>query len=449
MAVAAPVMDAAAIQQLIAQAIAAHVAANPPVQQVAAALVPAPPVVFAVNPAGVGNAPWDFQTSQGMKVFHAVTTPLDPRYDGTEVNLIDFLTRIWSRAKAYGFTSILTVLDSRNTPRDMTREWGCLQTEDMKRAAVIYLNQQERPHQASQMLLMLILASVDARIISRLYHRKLQYTVDIAAPGALPILKEDGPCMLFELIKMVSVETRATVGNIMRQVNNLQQLMELHRSNIELFNTAVEDLIDALNARRAPVPELLTNLFAGYLSCNDSTFVKYIKRKEEGYEDGSIELTGDVLMQMALEKYKTMVSKQQWLKKSDHELEFIAMQSELKQLKQNPSNRKKTPATPGTGNGVGNGSGKVNKNTGKYAWKGVAPKANEPKEKTVLGKDYIYCPHHGDTKWVLKTSVAGIEHKTGCRKMVEANAARGGADDGLVAAAADIDADEDGDDENI
>jgi hypothetical protein len=299
------------------------------------------------------------------------------------------------------------------------------------------------------MMLMMLAESVEASIMARLQHRQSQYTVDIAQPGAAADIKEDGPCMLYELIKLVSVETRATVGLILRQINNLQQIMSLHKSNVELFNAAVEELIDGLNARAEPVPDMLTNLFLGYLSCSDTTFVKYIKRKEDEYEDGSIQLTGTRLMQQALEKYKTMVSKQQWLKKSDEELEFIAMQAKMKVLEQNPKPRavpairdpnktardKAKAAAVAAAAATGN-----NRNSGKFAWKGVAPKAGEAQEKTVNGKAYIHCPHHGDTKWVLKINQQGVEHKTGCRMMAEANAT--GADR-LVAAVANIEEEDD------
>jgi hypothetical protein len=61
-------------------------------------------------------------------------------------------------------------------------------------------------------------------------------------------------------------------------------------------------------------------------------------------------------------------------------------------------------------------------------------------KKTVNGKAYIHCPHHGDTKWVLKVNQQGFEHKTGCRMMAEANAT--GADR-LIAAVANIEEEDD------
>jgi hypothetical protein len=129
------------------------------------------------------------------------------------------------------------------------------------------------------------------------------------------------------------------------------------------------------------------------------------------------------------------------------ELEFIAMQSELKQLRQNAVN--KAPQKDKEKRGTTDPSEKGNRNTGKFAWKGVAPKSGEAQEKTVKGKVYIYCPHHGDTKWVLKTNLKGIGHRTGCRKMAEAGQTAGDdAKQRLTAAVANIE-EMDHNDENI
>ena len=81
------VADAAAAAAAAAHA-AALVNANAVagVGAVAAGGVPAP---FAVNPAGgMANVPWDFQTSHGLKVYMAVTTPVDPVFDGTVVRIL-------------------------------------------------------------------------------------------------------------------------------------------------------------------------------------------------------------------------------------------------------------------------------------------------------------------------------------------------------------------------
>jgi hypothetical protein len=133
--------------------------------------------------------------------------------------------------------------------------------------------------------------------------------------------------------------------------------------------------------------------------------------------DRTLDITQPQLMKLALEKYKTISDGGKWMKKSEKQLEFIAMKAELQtqlqklaskpKLKQNGDKQKKKGPKP---------------NTGKWAWKIVPPKGNEPHKKTVDSKAYIHCPHHGDTQWVLGVNREGVEHATGCRARNNGNA---------------------------
>jgi len=104
--------------------------------------------------------------------------------------------------------------------------------------------------------------------------------------------------------------------------------MEKCESDIEKFNIKVNELLTELRARDVSVPDIVTNLFEAYRAAGDSAFVTYFARKEDKFEDGTIAtLTETQLMTMAHEKYKTLSNRQEWMKKSDHELEFIAMKA--------------------------------------------------------------------------------------------------------------------------
>ena len=104
--------------------------------------------------------------------------------------------------------------------------------------------------------------------------------------------------------------------------------------------------------------------------------------------------------------------KKAWGKKTKEELEFIVMKAELEQAKKSLNQRpRRTNDNPRTGP----------KNDGAWAWKSVARKEGEEHSKKFRGKDYIYCPHHGDTKWVLKVNNGGTDHATGCRIAAAAN----------------------------
>ncbi|CAB9526634.1 unknown protein [Seminavis robusta] len=421
-------MDAAAVRTLVQEAVQAAIEAT---------RIPPPPprvVPFAVTPAGAGDAAWDFTSSTGLKIFVASTAPFAASYDGNESELRDFLRKILQRAQTYGWTQIFFIADDAGVVRNLTKEHGCLTLANVQTAAIANLRGTGRPHQATECLRQLIVGSVSAAIADKLYHRRANYTINAAAAAGegeaipAPIMKEDGTCMLYELITLVSVETRATVAIITKKLANLDVIMSEQKSNVEGFNSVVNDLVAALHARAATVPPLVTALFDGYAMCQDSIFVKYIARKQEEYEDGSINMTPERLMNLALEKYKILVSKKAWMKKTEEEMEIMVLKAEISQLRKTPSatgsSQQKKAATPRQG-----------KDDDKYAWKQVAPKAGEPQEKKVNGKEYIYCPHHQTTKWVLKVNNKGVEHRTGCSKLKESSSDANDGTNGSMAAA--------------
>jgi hypothetical protein len=276
------IMDPAAIQAIVQAAVTAALQAALP--------QPAAPQ-FAINPAGAGADPWDFMSGHGLKVYIAITEPFTPLYNGEQALLNDFLRKIANRAESFGFSAILRIPDDNGRDRDITREHGGLTLLNIRTAGIANLQAQGRNHQASEMLRKLIQVSITSKTADRLFHRRENYTVDIAAPAIAnappnpPILREDGPCMLYELIAMVSVETRATVAMLESKLDDLPAIMRAVKSNIQDFNAEVEAIIDALHARNAPVPELRNKLFKGYQASGDTVFVRYIQRKQEEYQD--------------------------------------------------------------------------------------------------------------------------------------------------------------------
>ncbi|CAB9531011.1 hypothetical protein SEMRO_3187_G344890.1 [Seminavis robusta] len=431
-------MDAQQIRTMVEAAVQAAVAAALQDQNVLDAIRPPAVVVpqapFAVNPAGAGNNAWDFTSSTGIKIFIASTAPFTLPYDGNLPGLRDFLRKIWQRAESYGWTAILVVADASATPRNLTVQHGCLVLEDVQAHAIAYLRLQQREHQASSCLRKLLLGSITPKLANRLSSREEKYTVNTAAavaPGVAapaPIMIQDGTCMLYELIKMVSVETKATVSIILKKLNNLDVLMEKCKSNVEEFNTIVDDLVAQLDARSVTTPPMMENLFEGYSNCADPKFARYIYMKQEAYEDGTIQLQYPALMKVALERYKVLVDKNQWLQKTEEQLEIIALKAQVVSL----TASKQTSGTPSKATPRKDQKGQGDK----FAWKLVAPKQGEAQEKTVNGKAYVYCPYHDTTKWVLEVNDKGVNHRTGCTKMKEAKAAEAAAGQGDATEAA-------------
>jgi hypothetical protein len=107
------------------------------------------------------------------------------------------------------------------------------------------------PDQAAIMLATLVKASCSANVLSKLSYHKPHYTIRVPQlHGAANEMIQDGPSMLFDLIAMVSVETKSTVGQLTNQLSNLQPIMEQEKSNVQAFNKRVQDIKAALSSSR-------------------------------------------------------------------------------------------------------------------------------------------------------------------------------------------------------
>ena len=420
--VAPQVLDAAAIQALIDQAVQAALQQQQANQQQQQANPVAPPApvqqpAFALVPGdGHANRPWDFTTGDGLKLFQAATKPLETKYNGSVDKLQYFLDAIQNRAETYGMAGVLRVnVAAAGAPddhRSLTVEYGAITAIQMQTHAQTYQALDNRARQSAAVLLTLLKQSIAPETLDELKQKDFKVTVNV---GGVHVQREDGPMMLFKLIDMVAVETKATINSISKTLTGagMAQIMVEVKSNIKEFNNKVNMLMVALRARRKQVPDITPHLFEAYQTCEDNKFVEYIADHEAQFEDGRVATISNAsLMTLALQKYKTLVDKDMWLQKSKKELEFIAMISKLQ-----ADNKKLVPktkkTTPSKAKGKGTKTGPVN--DGDWAWKGIAPVGSEPTERTFRGKKYIYCDH-GDTKWVLEER-RGVKHIHSCSKL--------------------------------
>jgi hypothetical protein len=419
-------VDAAAMQafvnQAIAQALAQQAAApGPPIDYVQlgnalqAALTPIPPVnSFSYFPGGGSNTPWNFGTSDGEKIYRRATAPIDPIYDGAAKGLSLFLRAIGLRGKGLGWaTSIFSIPDSSATNRDLLTEHGLLTLANVTARAVTYVGQSTRADQSASLLATLIPSSITPELYLKLAYRANEYTVNN---------QEDGPSMLKVLIGLVVIESRSKESLIRDRLHSLPALMKKHKSNVLTFNTEVTELMTELRTYSAnPSIDLLHLLFNAYLGVSESSFVDFIvdtKRRWSNNDLSLVNLDADRLMMMAEIEEKTMKDTGRWgtVGKELREAReaIIAMKTVLvaqaAAVKQGTFPKRNLEPDNNTGGTDPSKRSSFRKNVGDYAWKGVAPKAGESKEKTFRSKDYIYCPNHGETKWVLKE-----KHVGGCK----------------------------------
>jgi hypothetical protein len=100
-------------------------------------------------------------------------------------------------------------------------------------------------------------------------------------------------------------------------------------------------------------------------------------------------------MELAGNKYKTLVEEDMWLAPSASDKEIIALRAQIASLK--------SPTNPGKKEKVPDKKKKFEKKkeSTSFAWKTVAPKTGEPIKKIVSEKTYHWCVKH--SAWTLHT----------------------------------------------
>jgi hypothetical protein len=205
---------------------------------------------------------------------------------------------------------------------------------------------------------------------------------------------------------MATIDSVATLKTLRANLRELPAFCALVKGDVEMLHSFFNDNYSQIIARGATVDDPVDIIFAAYAAVPCSNFCSYIKRKHDGYTDGTLIISHDELILLANNKFKNLLkSKGSWGAKSPDEERIVVMQAELTALKGqfalNP-NLKKIAAPGGKKDEKGGGEGKRDakktcnkKNTSNKknqeqdeAWKKVAPKDGKPKEKKVKDRSW-------------------------------------------------------------
>ena len=94
--------------------------------------------------------------------------------------------------------------------------------------------------------------------------------------------------------------------------------------DIHKFNSHVMGLVSGLNARGQNTNDLIINLFEGYKACLDKSFAKYMEQKEVVCTEGK-EISPEMLMNLASNKYKTLLQVELWNTPEKNEEKILAL----------------------------------------------------------------------------------------------------------------------------
>ena len=317
-----PPMAAAAIAPNAAVA----APANPP-------LVQAIPI-FSLAPALYDAGIIDYSTPRGQKLYKAATDKLQEELFHVDAKGVhSFLTALADKAQTYGWETILNIPRDINQPQDdlidLCSNYGELTVEQISAHVLIYCNNPCRAAQDSAQLYHCLMASLSRKGRERITPYKKDYTINNT-------INPSGVLFLKVILRESHIDTRATVRHIRAKLNSLPLYMPSIQFNITAFNRYVLDLLEQLNARGEHTQDLLTNLFEAYKTVNDKDFQMFIKIKEQYYDEGN-DIDPHHLMQLAQQKYRTLLGDKKWAIPTQEETKIVALQTELAKLKSNRS----------------------------------------------------------------------------------------------------------------
>jgi hypothetical protein len=200
---------------------------------------------------------------------------------------------------------------------------------------------------------------------------------------------------------------------------NLDTYMKTVNGNIEKFNQYVKLQRSALQARGEKM-EVYVLLWKGYKACTDDGFVDYMRRKHESYEEGN-RISDDAYMQLAEDKYKSLIETNEWNVPSKKDEGIVALQATVaKRQKDVAGNRNKKAKKSPEDKNEDKKEKKGQKSKEREARKKVPPKEDDKMTIKKGEKTYHWCQHHklwtihkqSDCKGVAPNHKAWTIHKS-------------------------------------
>jgi hypothetical protein len=365
---------------------------------------------FALTPAAANIGVLDYTRREHTKIYEAAVLPLaGDKFDGTDGQLPNFLTRLRERAKEFTWLSTVCHVKVADGPpavfRNLVDDYGNISLEQVRAHATEYATTETRTRQNSVQMQQCIFASLTQAFQNRVNLQKKSWYIDDQA---------DGACLLKVVISLSYPDTPATTSHIRTELTKSDEKMIELNFDIEKFNDWVNDQVAQLAARGAQTTDLMENLFKGYEKVPDKEFLAYHAQKRMEYDEGK-PITTEELMKLMRIKFQNKRRQKTWNVPTAEEEQIIALAAEVKSLRTQNQNLRRGPSknTPAAAGGRqnkkgGNRSpkkgraGKANQArdgdylnaTGKWSWLKTAPKPGEKTSKSFEGKLFFWCKNH-------------------------------------------------------
>jgi hypothetical protein len=207
------------------------------------------------------------------------------------------------------------------------------------------------------------------------------------------------------IMRLATIDSVATTQTLRDNLQNLSVFAAMVSGDIDKINTEFNKNYSQILAQGATVDNHLNLLFNAYLVIPCYHFKTYMKQKHNGYLDGTLTLTHEVLMAFAKAHFNYLKNTGQRGAKFPDDEKIVAMAAKINslkgQLKLDPklSAIAKEKKREDKSENKGKKKNKKDTSNKKYqkkdeAWKKVPPKDGDPKEKQLGKYTFQWCKHH-------------------------------------------------------
>ena len=377
----------------------------------AAPAAPTAAVLFAETPQTLGvDDLIDYSTKRGKDIYNQGCEALDDKaltngFNMTPNETVVFIEALERKADSMGWskgTKQITKFTNRaGVNIDIIKNYGQIDMATLKTACERFCKAGEadsttRARQNNKMMSMCLANSLSLSAKVQLLTYKNEYIFD----GV-----EYAPLMYKVIMRLATIDSVATTQTLRDNLQNLSVFAATVSGDIDKINTEFNKNYSQILARGATVDDPLNLLFNAYLVVPCYHFKTYMKQKHNGYLDGTLTLTHEVLMAFAKAHFDYLKNTGQWGAKSPDDEKIVAMAAEINalkgQLKLDPklSAIAKDKKKEDKGENKNKKKNKKDTSNKKYqkkdeAWKKVPPKEGDPKEKQLGKYTFQWCEHH-------------------------------------------------------
>jgi len=327
----------------------------------------------------------DYASPEGVKLYKTNISKLPVEITAAPEDLVLTLEEIRARVETANWMAIVTIpvgVDAAGATitKNLITKHGMITMEQVRAHALTYVDTETRNAQNAVQMYTCLTESFTKEA-------KIKIRPDIQLSRVGPNDTPSGPLLLKLFITKSTTDTRSTMAYVRRNLSTLDIAMKKMGNNVEKFNDYVKLQMNDLSARGSYIDDayIVTNLFLAYLSVDDKTFHAYVTKQQDDYNDNVRDFNVQSLMDLALNKYKTLVEAEKW-EAPTADTQIVALTARLASLenKKGSTSKKKEPqGDPKKKKRKPADEASKCQNDKKWAWKLKAPKGKDPKTKKV------------------------------------------------------------------